>query len=305
MLLLAFGKVDTNNIVSQNMTLMKTILVPTNFTDVGKNALSYATILAQKLKAKITLIHAYPNFTHPTEDAGQVYHKQAELFKKEAEQKLKSLCEEVESTSSCTSDFINVGGVAKEVIVSYANETKPDILVIGTESLSPIDRIIFGTITGKVMKEVDCPLLIVPEDVPYKPFQKLAFAIDYHDSDVEEIRFVEKLADKFAAEVHVIHVVADDENIPYEERFFEYFKKNVLKAAQSENITFKLIRGGNIVSELEKYAKKEAIDILAVAKTKKNLLEKLLFGSVSQRLFYHTHIPLLIFQARDKFDLEK
>ncbi len=277
---------------------MKTLLVPVNFTEVSENALAYATALAKKLQAKITLLHAYRVLGYANDDTREKHEEEAELFRHSSAIKLKKLCEEIEAQTSCSCEFLNAEGSAKEVIVEQSKSLKPDLLVMGTESLNPIDRLLFETNTGTVLKEAQCTLLVVPENASFRPPEKIVFAMDYHDSDMEEIRYLSNLAAQFDSELHIVHVVADDENVHYEENFFDDFKQEVSRKIKA--IEFRLLKGSNISKTLEKYVKQENIDLLAVAKTKKSLLEKFFSGSVSQKLFYHTRIPLLIFQATDR-----
>jgi len=279
---------------------MKTLLVPTNFTDVSKNALDYAIALAAKLKTKITLLHAYHPFLADPGHLTERYKEELDIFRQEAEIKLDRRCTEVNKTSSHRCDFVNIEGLAKDIIVSYANESQPDLLVIGTESLSPLDRIVFGTVTGKVLKEANCDLLVIPEKAAYKPPKKMAFAMDYHDNDLEEIKLLMQLSKKFKSEIHIIHVVEDDENIKFEQSFFEDFQREVKQEITGGKIAFTLIKGKDTAKAIEKFINEHGIDLLAVSKTRKNILERLFSGSVSKKLFYHTHIPLLIFQAEDK-----
>ena len=200
---------------------MKTLLVPTNFLETSKNALTYATVLSHKLKAEIRLLHAYQTVLINPGYLGERQKEETMLFKKDSEKQLKAFCSKIKETASCKCTTVTRPGFAKDVITDYANEIKPDLMIMGTESLGPIDRIVFGTVTGKVIKEPQCPLLIVPSATPYKAPEKIAFAMDYHDSDLEEIRFLVELARKFKAEVHIIHVVSENENDRFETNYFE------------------------------------------------------------------------------------
>jgi nucleotide-binding universal stress UspA family protein len=278
---------------------MKTLLVPTDFSAISRNAISYAMVLAKKLDAKITLLHAHYVFPVDPGYISKRNKEEVEIFRKKAEIKIKAQCEEIEDISSCKCDFILSDGLPVDVIVSYAHKTKPDLLIIGTEDHILINQLMFGTITGKVIKETDCTLLVIPEKAQYKPPKKIAFAMDYHDSDIEDILYVTELAQKFKSEIHIIHVVSDDENEKFEENFFDDFKQEVKEAIHRKEITFRLIKGENIITELEEYTSRESIDILAVVKTGKTFLERIFIGSVSQKLFHYTNIPLLIFEAKD------
>jgi nucleotide-binding universal stress UspA family protein len=276
---------------------MITLLVPTDFSPSSKNALSYAIALSKVLNAKITLLHVYHTVPIDPVFLVQRYKEGMEIFKKEAEIKLKGICEKVKETTSCKCDFINIAGLAKDVIVSQANKTNPELLIMGTENRIAIDKLIFGTITGKVIRETECTLLVIPENIKYQPPKKIAFAMDYHDSDIRDISFIMKLAKKFRSVVDVIHVVSDDENVKFEENFFNDFKKEVRKDHPKTN--FNLLEGENIITILEKYIDKEAIDVIAIAKTEKDFFDRIFTGSVSQKMFYKTQIPLLIFKAQD------
>lgn len=280
---------------------MKTILVPTDFSPISKNALAYAVGLAEKFGAKIMLFHAYHTFPVDIDPGLLVkeYHEEIELFKKVSDVQLKALCEEIGNTSTCKCDYISLQGLAKDVIIEYANDTNPDLLVIGTENLLPMERIIYGTITGRVIKDVDCTLLVVPERAKFTTPKKIAFAIDYHDSDLKEIQFVEKLANKFNAKTHIVHIITELENEDFEVTYFTKTINEIKLNIPKNNTIFKLINGENITEELEEYVKEEDIDILAVAKTKKSFMERLFSKDTTQQLFYHTKMPLLIFEAED------
>lgn len=281
---------------------MKTLLVPVNFTPISKNALIYAVGLAEKINAKIVLLnsyHAYPIDNDPSLLIKE-FKEEIKILKQVSEVKLRALWEEIKSTTSCKCKFVSVSGLAKDVIVSYANDIKPDLLVIGTEDFSQFERILFGTITGKVIKDVDCSILVIPEEVKFKFPKKIAFAMDYHDSDLNEIQFVEKLAKKFNSETHIIHVVTELEDVGFEVNYFTKSKNEIKKSIPKNKTIFKLIiNGENIIDELEDYVKEEEIDILAVAKTKKTFMEYLFSEDVTQKLFYRTKMPLLIFEAKD------
>lgn len=280
---------------------MDTLLVPIDFTSTSKNALLYAIGMAEKLDAKIILLNAY--HPYPLEPNSNLllkeFKNEAKVFQQVSEKKLEAFCEEITSTSTCKFELISIPGLAKDVIVSYANEKKTDLLVIGTENFSPFKRMIYGTITGKVIKDADCTILVVPDEVQYTTPKKIAFAIDYHDSDLKEVQFIEKLANKFNSETHIIHVVTEPENKNFEVAYFKKTINEIKLNIPKNNTIFKLINGDNITLELEEYVKKEDIDILAVAKTKKTFMERLFSGDTTQQLFYHTKMPMLIFEAED------
>ena len=47
------------------------------------------------------------------------------------------------------------------VIVDYANEQNVDLVVIGSRGLNTLQEMVLGSVSHKVMKQVNCPALIV------------------------------------------------------------------------------------------------------------------------------------------------
>ena len=52
-------------------------------------------------------------------------------------------------------------GYAAEEILSRAREEKADLIVMGTHGRKGIDRILFGSVAEKVVKNADMPVLTV------------------------------------------------------------------------------------------------------------------------------------------------
>lgn len=52
-------------------------------------------------------------------------------------------------------------GEAGPIIVKYANDIKPDMLLIGSRGLNKMQEFVLGSVSHKVMKRVACPVMIV------------------------------------------------------------------------------------------------------------------------------------------------
>lgn len=270
------------------------IMLATNFKKSSKNALDYALALAKKLQTKIILLHSY----QPLEsDIDQ----QSKSLKIDAETKLNRLCEEIQSREiKC--EFINLQGWADEVIKKQTDRIHPDLLIMGVEDLTKLEKIIFLIIREQVMESVDCNLLLVPKNSKYKAPKKIAFAIDFHSSDLNNIRFLCKLAENYSMNLHLVHIVTEDENLDLEKISFEDFKDDVQNINCGSNIVYKLLVRKGVTEELKKYVTHNHIDYLCIAKTSKGILDQLFFGSVSHKLAMDLDIPLFIFQAEDDFN---
>ncbi len=78
------------------------------------------------------------------------------------------------AAASAQHDFVNTCGAthatAKVVesatpvmgIMDYAEQTRPDLIVLGTHGAGGFDRLVFGSTTERVMHDASCPVLTIP-----------------------------------------------------------------------------------------------------------------------------------------------
>eukprot|EP00252_Welwitschia_mirabilis_P027227 TRINITY_DN928_c0_g1_i4.p1 TRINITY_DN928_c0_g1~~TRINITY_DN928_c0_g1_i4.p1 ORF type:complete len:113 (+),score=29.21 TRINITY_DN928_c0_g1_i4:164-502(+) len=63
-------------------------------------------------------------------------------------------------------------GNPKEVICAEVKRLKPDMLIVGSRGLGPVQRIFVGTVSEYVFKHAECPVIIIKrkrEDTPEDP----------------------------------------------------------------------------------------------------------------------------------------
>ena len=278
---------------------MNDIVVPTNFDDISANAISYAAKLARPLRAGITLFHTYIPVPFENTLSEAKWESEANKLEQQSEKKLRKQCEEITNEYKINCGYHFALDKPEEGILKYLKESKPDLMVIGTHSLKAIDKVLFGTVTGSVIKNTPCATLVVPQQPSYKQPKNIGFAVDYHFSDYDDIKTITAIASKFGATTHLIHIITNEDDLDFEKNFFNGFKAEVNKRHPDENIKFRLLKGNDVVAELQEYVLLEDIDMLAVTKTYKGPIEKFIKGSTTQKLFNHINIPLLIFQEQE------
>ena len=168
---------------------MKTIFVPTDFSDNADNALYFAIELAKKQNAKLVLIHA---FQLPIVVAAVPYdiinNEKLEL-KKEAENNLKAQCLKIKHSGNLTYEYILEEGPAVDVILKHAKEKKADIIIMGTKGASGLKAVLFGSITESVIEKTELPVLAIPNKTKFStPIKTITFATNYNLNEIESIK---------------------------------------------------------------------------------------------------------------------
>jgi nucleotide-binding universal stress UspA family protein len=152
------------------MKPIKTILVPTDFSDGSDEAVQYAAMVARTLKARIVLVHAIQPYTYGmTETFNLVDHYTAlkTIAGPMLDQVRKTL---VKQGVSVETDLLT--GPAHSEIIEKARRAKADLIVMGTHGRTGVEHFLLGSVAEKVVRLSACPVLTVPPAKRPKGAQK-------------------------------------------------------------------------------------------------------------------------------------
>jgi nucleotide-binding universal stress UspA family protein len=143
---------------------IRTILLPTDFSECGNYALSHAAAMARKFGASIICLNViepivptvgYSGMTEPLPIADI-----AEQLEDSAERELPKIAE-CEEFAGLNVEELVVHGEAASEIVRVAREREVDLIVIASHGRTGLGRIIFGSTAESVVRHASCPVLVV------------------------------------------------------------------------------------------------------------------------------------------------
>jgi nucleotide-binding universal stress UspA family protein len=136
------------------------ILVPTDFSASSHAALQMATDLAKIYNAEIFLLHVVPMF--PTGEGTEYFPETQYLNygRGHAERRLTAHVAELTSRGTRACFAVEVGNDVVANIMMVIEREHVDMVVLSTHGLSGWRPVVFGSIAEKVIKLVQCPLLL-------------------------------------------------------------------------------------------------------------------------------------------------
>ncbi len=145
----------------QYTSIPKKILLPVDFSASTKPALQMAADLALHFHAELHLVHVipfFPNTTLPDYVPEEKFHQQAMAHAEHHLDKYKTLlvAKGVKATSS-----VEIGNDITGSIMEVLEHEKIDMVVISTHGLSGWHPLVFGSIAEKILKLVQCPVLLL------------------------------------------------------------------------------------------------------------------------------------------------
>lgn len=263
------------------------ILVPTDFSDNANNALDFATKIALKEKASITLMFAFYAVYDFAAQATEIVNQ----IESDARKALKKSAKEVTALGIET-EFRIVQGAIASAVTALAYREEFDLIIMGTQGAGGIKKALMGSNTGHVIKESKVPVLAVPQNSKWENWTKFSIGLELDKEEEKFFNLLFKLTDHMSLPYEFFHVKTE---YSFEKEIGLIGLEDVLKEKyKNEKISFVVEESSDVNSGIESYLKKNPGSILVMFYKNKSFFEYLFNRSTSLEIAYHTHVPLLV-----------
>jgi nucleotide-binding universal stress UspA family protein len=270
---------------------MTTILVPTDFTEVARNASIYATEFAKALHSKILLYHAYHTPVVPTADAPVPAAVDTLELENDNIRLLRNEATYLSNISGVEIECITTEGFAVDEIISLEENHRPDIIIMGITTVGPLAEYVFGSIATDVINKTHTPVLIIPEKAQYKKIERIVFASDYKlEADSNELSTLKHIIKNFNAKLYILNVEKEKEDIEVDKALLMMKIENNFDDIEH---THHLPIDNDLIHGLNTFIEVHEIDLIAMIPHKHNFLARLFRESSTKKMAFHTRIPLL------------
>ena len=147
------------------MLTIKTVLVPTDFSDASESALRYGKAMAEKFGATLHVVHVMEDLLAHAWAAEVYVSSMPQLrdeIEKESRLRLGALLTDGERKAFRAETALLAGNPFLEII-RYAKTHGIDLIVMGTHGRGPIAHMLLGSVAEKVVRKSPCPVLTVRE----------------------------------------------------------------------------------------------------------------------------------------------
>lgn len=294
------------------------ILVPTDFSPPSTIACLLAARLANFLKAGVVIFHAIPRTdTHP--EFGRPGKRTQVEFLDATRTQLQTWFEAVvpsELRGFLPVEFKVRVGVPILGIAWAVRRSRADLVLMATHGRTGLAHLLLGSVTEAVLRHVAVPVLALrvgQGDHPLTEVQRILWATDLSPVSERAWRYALTLADVFAAEVVLLHVVrpaylagAADHLVPpasgWMERYLAPLESELERRRQAVEALGlrarrKVVMGvpaDVIVAEAEA----EQADLVVVGTQGRTGLSHLLLGSVAEAVIRKAPCPVLAVQVK-------
>ena len=263
---------------------MKNILVPVGSTENGINNLKYAVNFAAMSGARVYLINIYKEFSK----VGNLT-KVNQLIVDENEDQLEEILRAVD-TKGVEVISKPIKGDPFEGVARISKMLNIDLIILSPKSVEINDEVYLGSITGRIVKQTDIPLLIVPKDYLFRKFETILLA--FKSGQFENKNTLKPLKDMIAlfnSKLNLLQVKTpdahDDDTIDAE-----------LMAIKS---SLKVTENATVFQGVLEHFQSHNPDMLCVLRRKRGFFKKLWEKNSILKKEFHTTKPLLILRGQE------
>jgi len=283
---------------------MKQLLVPTDFSDCASNAVNFAVQSAKLLPMEVVLLHTYELSGNLYTDYMGVNKEFKESMVREAHEKLMKCKAGILEKDGVDVKTVFYRGTLQDGIDETIATEKADLIVMGTTGASGLDEKIWGSKTSGIIGDSKIPVLAIPKGYNWKKPERVLIATNHFEKDPAILDFIFEMAGQYKAGVHTIVFSDEDDDLP--EKMIHYGNQigtyeKLLKTKYPElSLHTENLFGTEFEESIEKYASENDVDMLVMVTYQRSFWDRIFHPSITRRMSYHTHIPLLAIPADRK-----
>jgi len=290
--------------------MFETILLPTDGSECARVAADYATDLAKHYDATVHVLHVVD---YRLVQTGVEYDE----WEDDAAETVESVADRIESEGVATEREVRTA-VPHEAILEYATAADADLVVMGTHGRTGVERYLLGSVTEKVVRRSNAPVLTVrtPDDsgVTY-PYADVLVPTDGSSGASAAVDPALDIAGTYDATLHSLSVV-DTRSLGIDirstaiadelERQAQDAVDAVEERARSASVprTETLVDYGLPSDAIRAYVEANGIDLVVMGTHGRSGISRYLLGSVAEHLVRSSPVPVLTVRMPEESEEE-
>jgi len=296
------------------------VLIPVDFTDYSMRACTVGFEYASRINAEVIFLNAYystrihasmhylgtlPSWSvtdkgswlsHPSFDKDSVNeaHKSAE----NGMSNLKSVIDAKIADGELPAvkyDYRIREGLPEDVIIAYANECQPALIVMGTRGKSRKNLDLIGSVTAEIIEHAKSPLLAIPENVTFNSINdagNVAFAVSFKQQDLAAFEKFNKLIYGYNPDIHLFNISTSHDE--WNEIRLTGTREYLQKHYPDMNIQFTVLADMDLLLAVEKFVMECKIDIITLTTYRHSMIARIFNPGIARKMLFHTNTALLV-----------
>jgi len=278
-------------------TEIKTILVPTDFSEKSNNAIAMATEMAMRHQSKIILFHMINNYYLIDKSGKQVIGNEVvqentekaeialDTLKKSIQEKYSSLQVDIQLKNEHMVNSINDLVVSEDV----------DLVVMGTQGQQKLKQFILGSSSYSVLSNVYCSILLIPEGFKKYKFKKILFPVRVLDHLNDKLELTLSLAKKNKSIINLLGISDQADVQSLSSAYLDVKQKLFVKSA---DYTSDFLLTEDKAVHISKFSKEENTDLIVLNYEDEESWKSFFSENFFKKIINNTEVPLFFLKPK-------
>ena len=269
---------------------MKSILVPTDFSQCALNALKFAAELAKKNKATIHLAHIYQRVL--SNDTSFNIQLEADIIAKEKENFEKYINDISEQDYmqgvQIESSIVSVYKLWDILVMDKYEDI--DMVVMGSNGVDGVEEFFIGSNAQKFVQRAECPVIVIKNETKLSAINSVVFASDFKKEVIPRFKAIQNFANLIGAKLHFLKIMT-----PKDYSIEKQGKAEIAQFVKATNIdseAIKLFQSVSVERGILKFCKEINAGMIAIETHGRTGLGHLIHDNIAESLANHSLVPL-------------
>lgn len=277
----------------------KLILCPTDFSELATAALGYGRDVAACFGARLLVIYADPFLPPPyftveqLDDVTRALERSRDAARAHLTRYVQDhVGETVRWEARVVEDH------AVPAIVTTAEREPVDLIVMGTHGRSGIGRFMLGSVTERVLRETNRPVLTVrwrpgTEQRAILPPRRVLCPVNFTEVARAALHHAAAVAQCFGAELFVLHILESSGPGDAEEEVHRTLCQWIPPEVRARCQLQELVRRGDAAEQIIAAAESLGSDLIVLGAQHRRFFDTTVIGTTTVRVTRHAPIPVL------------
>ena len=262
---------------------MKTILVPVSSFENGISTLQYAVDFAEQVSAEVYVLKVFDASVVPgsLKTVGPLLKENAKLELKNLVQNINKKNVEIVATT--------MKGTLVDCIHLLMEKIDVDLIISTSNRIAKDETIFIGKITGNIIENIDCPILVIPENYIFKKINHIFMAIKSGVIMRENVlKPLSLILHSFNATLKLFQVITP--NLKPDDLIINAELSDLASSIDtSENAT--------VYQGILEHLHEIEPDMICVIRRKRGFFSKILSQHIVKKVDFESRVPLLVLKG--------
>ncbi len=276
--------------------MIKSILVPTDFSMQAESALKVAAQIAKKNNATIYLLHILEMPIHLTDlmaSGAPAPAPEAVFFMKQTHKKFEEVMsqdylEGIEIVETVSFEDVMHG------IIDSSNKNNVDIIVMGSHGSTGFEELFIGSNAEKIVRTSKKPVLVIKDDCDLYDINDFVYATNFDDEDKPSLLAANDFAKSISAKLHLVWInTANGFKTTYET---EDKMNKMIADLNIENYTLNIYNDITVEKGILNFADSIKAGMIGISTHGRKGISHFINGSLGEDVVNHAKRPVLTFK---------